>query len=58
MQDPIQEISKTKRAGAVIQVIKHLPSRYKAQSSNPSSVKKKIGKKYQICKGIFLVIIL
>jgi hypothetical protein len=42
-QDPIQKITKTKRAWGVAQVVEHLPSKCKAlcSSSNPSTNNKK-----------------
>jgi hypothetical protein len=41
MQDPISKITKTKRAGGMIQVIEHVPSKHKALNSNPSTTNKK-----------------
>jgi hypothetical protein len=40
-QGPTCKITKAKRTGSVAQVIKHLPSKYKALSSIPSHDKKK-----------------
>jgi hypothetical protein len=39
MQDPLSKTTKTKRAKGMAQVIKDLPSKYKALSSNPSMTK-------------------
>jgi hypothetical protein len=41
-QDPIQKIAKTKNGTTgMIQVVEHLPSKFKDLSSNPSTAKKK-----------------
>jgi hypothetical protein len=43
-------MTRAKRAGAVTKVVEHLPSKHKALSSNPSTVKKK--KKKSLYVGI------
>jgi hypothetical protein len=42
MQDSFQKITKTKKSWGTAQVVKHLLGKPKAQSSNPSTTKKKI----------------
>jgi hypothetical protein len=41
MEDPIQEVTKAKRAGGMAQVVEQLPRKCKTLSSNPSTNKKK-----------------
>jgi hypothetical protein len=41
MQDPIQKITKAKRAGEIIQLAEHLLSMHNALCSNLSTTKKK-----------------
>jgi hypothetical protein len=41
LRDPISKIPNTKQTGEVAQVVKHLPSKSEALSSNSSAVKKK-----------------
>jgi hypothetical protein len=42
MQGPIQKVAKAKRAGGVVQVVEHLPSKYKALSSSAHISRKEI----------------
>jgi hypothetical protein len=41
MQDPVKKITEAKRNEGMVQVIEHLPGKYKALSSNPNTIKKK-----------------
>jgi hypothetical protein len=41
MQDPIEKITRAKRAGCMIQVAEHLPSQGKALNSNSTKKKNK-----------------
>jgi hypothetical protein len=51
---PISKMTNTqKRVGGVAQVVKRLPSKYEALSSNPSTGKKK--KKYLVLMSLYLV---
>jgi hypothetical protein len=40
-QDPISNILNTRKRAGVTQVIEHLPGKYEALNSNPSTVKRK-----------------
>jgi hypothetical protein len=44
-QEPIFKITRVKGAGSMTQLVKHLPSKHKALSKNPSFTRKKEKKK-------------
>jgi hypothetical protein len=56
MEDPIQKITKVKRAGNVAHVTECLLSKHKALSSNPSTGEKKLYKKCNSTSVVSLVL--
>jgi hypothetical protein len=49
---PLRTLKKVVRAGGVAQAMKHLPSKWKALTLNPSTTKKKKKKRKKIKGGI------